>query len=96
MSLSQQHAALVADFLARGGSIRKLGTPAPAVANDVLRYLQEEKVDVRALVEPGEPVSKYIYKDRVITEAQLVKIANRRRTRHRLLPFKLTSGSNDF
>jgi len=93
MSLSQQHADLVADFLARGGRIRKLGTPAPTFAEEVLRYLQEGRVDVRALVEPGKPVSTYIYKQRVITEKQLVAIANRRRARRRLLPFELTSGS---
>ena len=95
MSLTQRQSALVAEFLAKGGTIRKVDTPAPAIAEDVLRYLQEGKVDVRAVVEPGALGPKYIYKDRVITEKQLVMLANRRRKRRRQLPFKLISGSTD-
>ena len=89
MPLRHQYTELVADFLARGGAIRKCPTPEPTVAADVLEYLQDHDVDVYAVFEPGEPVSNYVYQGRVISEKQLIKKANRHRSRRRLPPFEL-------
>jgi hypothetical protein len=87
----QVHTQLVADFIARGGVIHRLAESKPTVAEDVLTYLRAQNVDVHAVVEPGERVSKYLFKDRIITLKQLVAIANRRRSRRRLPPFELPS-----
>jgi hypothetical protein len=88
MSLRQQTAAMVADFLARGGTIRRLPPPKPTVAADVLQYLQERNVDVQLVSEPGAE-SGYVYKGQVINLKTLVAIANRHRSRRHLPPFQL-------
>ena len=81
---------LVADFLARGGIIRKVPPPDPTVAEDVLRYLQERKVDVQRVKGCGEAELSYVYKSRVINLKMLTVIANRHRGRRYLPPFELT------
>ena len=88
MSLRQQTAAMVADYLARGGRIRRLPPPKPTVAADVLQYLQERNVDVQPVPTPGGE-SSYVYKGQVINLKTLVAIANRHRSRRHLPPFQL-------
>jgi hypothetical protein len=91
MNLRQQHEVLVADFLARGGKITKLPPARPTVASDVLRYLQDRKVDVHPVTDEGGAETKYVYKGGVISLKTLVAIANRHRSRRRLPPFQLTA-----
>ena len=90
MTLRTQHETLIADFLARGGTIRKIPPPKPTVAADVLQYLQTRNVDVQAVPRPGEPESSYLYKGQVINLKTLVAIANRHRSRCHLPPFQLS------
>ena len=89
MSLRTHHETLVADFLARGGVIRRVPPPKPTVAADVLQYLQERNVDVRAVPERGETETSYVYKGQVINLKTLLAVANRHRSRRHLPPFQL-------
>ena len=94
MGLRQDHAALIADYLAKGGTIRKVPPPEPITPSDVLKYLQENDVDVRA--EPGRDGSgpHYTYKGKAIPLKALVELANRHRIKRRLPPFQLPSNMN--
>lgn len=89
MSLRPQHETLVADFLARGGTIRRFPPPKPTVAADVLQYLQVRNVEVHAVPGRGEAESSYVYKGQIINLKTLVAIANRHRSRRHLPPFQL-------
>lgn len=91
MTLRAQHESLVLDFLARGGTIRKIPPPKPTVAADVLQYLQERNVAVEVIPQSEGSETAYLYRDRVIHLKTLVAIANRHRSRRRLPPFQLTS-----
>lgn len=90
MTLRTQHETLIADFLARGGTIRKIPPPMPTVAADVVRYLQMRNVDVQAVEKSGETESSYLYKGQIINLKTLVAIANRHRSRRHLPPFQLS------
>jgi hypothetical protein len=90
MSLQPHHQTLVADFLARGGMVRKVPSPKPTVAADVLQYLQARNVDVQVAPERGETASSYVYKGQLINLKTLVAIANRHRSRRHLPPFQLS------
>lgn len=94
MNLRHQHAALVADFLAKGGAIHKLPPARSTVASDVLQYLQDHNVDVQHLTVQGSAESKYVYKGEIITLKRLLTIANRHRNRRRLAPFQMASTLN--
>jgi len=89
MTLRRQTAAMVADFLARGGTIRRVPPPKPIVAGDVLQYLQERNVDVQAVSDPNAATTTYVYKGQLINLKTLLAIANRHRSRRRLPPFQL-------
>lgn len=89
MGLRTQHETLVADFLARGGVIRRLPPPKPTLAADVLEYLQVRNVDVQTVPGHGETEASYVYKGQVINLKTLVAIANRHRSRRHLPPFQL-------
>ena len=90
MNLRTRHETLIADFLARGGTIRKIPPPKPTVAADVLEYLQSRNVDVQAIARPGESEASYLHKGQVVTLKTLVAIANRHRSRRHLPPFQLS------
>jgi hypothetical protein len=90
MTLRQQTAAMVADFLARGGTIQRVPPPKPTVADDVVQYLQERNVDVQPVPDPTGPTANYVYKGQLINLKTLVAIANRHRSRRRLPPFQLS------
>jgi hypothetical protein len=91
MSVRPQHETLIADYLARGGTIRRIPPPKPTVAADVLQYLQDRNVDVRPVPGRTEAESSYLYKGQVIDLKALVAIANRHRSRRHLPPFQLTA-----
>jgi hypothetical protein len=90
MSVRPQHEALIADYLARGGTIRRIPPPTPTVAADVLQYLQDRNVDVQTVQGRADMDSTYVYKGQVIDLKTLVAIANRHRSRRHLPPFQLT------
>jgi len=90
MTLRQQTAAMVADFLARGGTIQRVPPPKPTVADDVVQYLQERNVEVQPVPDPSGSTTNYVYKGQLINLKTLVAIANRHRSRRRLPPFQLS------
>ena len=94
MNLRHHHAALVADFLAKGGAIHKLPPARPTDASDILQYLQDHDVDVQPLTDEGSTEPKYVYKGETITLKRLLAIANRHRSRRRLPPFQMASSLN--
>ena len=88
MNLRQQTAAMVAEYLTRGGRIHRMPSAKPPVAADVLEYLQGRNIDVQSLPsEGGDP--SYAYKGQVINLKTLIAIANRHRSRRRLPPFQV-------
>lgn len=87
MNLRQQTAAMVADYLARGGRIQRVPPPKPPVAADVLEYLQGRNIDVQPMPSEGGEAN-YVYKGQVINLKTLIAIANRHRSRRRLPPFQ--------
>ena len=91
MGLRQQHAALIADYLEKGGTIRKLPPPNPPTASDVLQYLQENNVEVRAAPPNDRAEPHFVYKRKVISFKALVELANRHRAKRRLPPFQIAS-----
>jgi hypothetical protein len=80
---------MVADFLAHGGTIKRVPPPKPTVAADVLQYLQERNIDVQPVLDPAGATTNYVYKGQIINLKSLVAIANRHRSRRRLPPFQL-------
>lgn len=90
MTLRQQAATMVADFLARGGTIQRVPAPQPTIADDVVQYLQECNIDVQPVPDPSGATTSYVYKGQLINLKTLVAIANRHRSRRRLPPFQLT------
>ena len=89
MTIRQQTAAMVADFLSRGGTIQRVPPPEPTVAEDVVQYLQERNVEVQPVPDPAGGTTNYVYKGQLINLKTLVAIANRHRSRRRLPPFQL-------
>jgi hypothetical protein len=90
MTLRQQAATMVADFLARGGTIQRVPAPKPTVAEDVVQYLQERNIEVQPVPDPTGTATNYVYKGQLINLKTLVAIANRHRSRRRLPPFQLS------
>ena len=85
-----QQQELVADYFARGGTVRRLPTPEPIEASEVLQYLHDCSFDVYAAPRgQGEP--KYVCQGAVVTQQELVSIANEHRNTRGLPPFQLTS-----
>lgn len=89
MTVRRQTAEMVADFLARGGTIQRVPPPRPTVAADVVQYLQERNVDVQPVIDPNGGNTTYVYKGQLINLKTLLAIANRHRSRRRLPPFQL-------
>jgi hypothetical protein len=89
MTLRRQTAAMVEDFLARGGTIQRMPEPKPTVADDVVQYLQECNIDVQPVPDSSGATTNYVYKGQLINLKTLVAIANRHRSRRRLPPFQL-------
>ena len=89
MTLRQQTAAMVADYLARGGTIQRVPPPKPTVADDVVQYLQERNIEVQPVPDATGATTNYVYKGQLINLKTLLAIANRHRSRRRLPPFQL-------
>jgi hypothetical protein len=89
----QQQAALVADYLARGGEIRRLPTPEPTAADDVFEYLRECGFDV-SRARGKMAGTQYICNGRAVPLEELVSIANNHRETRRLPPFQLVYRMN--
>ena len=91
--LNGQQENLVLDFLARGGTIRRLPTPEPTTISSVLEYLRGcNFVVYRAPRGEGQP--KYVYQSMVVTEERLVAIANELRATKYLPPFQVVPQFN--
>ena len=83
----EEQAALVADYFARGGTVKRLPQPDPLGASKVVGYLQDCNFDVQVTTKDGQ--TRYVYKNAVVSLKRLVAIANRSRARRRLLPFQI-------
>ena len=83
----EQQAALVADYFARGGTVKRLPQPDPFGASKVVEFLQDCNFDVQVTTKDGQ--TQYVYKNAVVSLKRLVAIANRSRARRRLLPFQI-------
>jgi hypothetical protein len=79
---------MVADFLAHGGTIKKMPEARPHTVADVLQYLVEQDVQVE-VVNRGESRRVYVYRGKPASLERLVLIANRHRRRRNLPPFDL-------
>jgi hypothetical protein len=90
----EQQAALVADYLARGGEIHHIPPPKPTVASDVLNFLQSMHVDVHSVSDAGGDANHYRHKGKRISLKELVELANRRRRKRKLPPFQLDNYSH--
>ena len=87
----RQHAqAIVADYLARGGTIHRLPEARPPCVADVIEYLREHDVDVAVNPDRGGRCA-YLLRGEPISLERLVRVANRHRRRANLLPFDLAA-----
>ena len=84
----EQQRSLVSEYLARGGTIHQLPTPAPTEPIDVLDYLEECGFTVYAAPR-GEGEPKYVFQGQVMTLQSLVSLANEHRAKRDLSPFQL-------
>ena len=81
---------LVLDFLARGGTIRRLPTPEPTTISSVLEYLRG--CDFVVYPAPrGEGQPKYVCQSMVVTEEKLMALTNEHRMANQLPPFQIVS-----
>jgi len=88
VNLRHEAQAMVADFLAHGGTIKKMPEAKPHTIADVLHYLFEQNVHVE-VVNRGDSRRAYVFRGKPATLDRLVLIANRHRRRHNLPPFDL-------
>jgi hypothetical protein len=83
--------ALVCEYLAGGGRIRKIPGAISATPDEVLRYLKAQKVDITvARAKHANAETKYLHGVEVINSKDLVQLANVHRRKQRLPPFELT------
>jgi len=84
VTLRDEHAALVTEFLNRGGTIRRIPTPEPIEVSEVLIYLRKSGFHVGLV--PGRLGFgvRFVYKDQIISQERLVELANRHRSTHGL------------
>ena len=86
--MSREQQELVADYIARGGTVRRLPTPEPTDVQEVIDYMQDCRFDVYPAPR-GAGQRKYVLQGEVVTLARLVLIANEHRAKRRLPPFQL-------
>ena len=90
MSLQNKGCDLVADFLARGGRIRRLPDPEPATFSVVLEYLRSQNITVERVGDGMDPrTRKYICLGKRVDAKKLVSIANALRLDKGFPPFQL-------
>lgn len=83
--------AMVCEYLAAGGRIRKLPGAISATRDEVLRYLKAQKVYISpARRKNAKTETKYSHGVDTISSNDLVQLANVHRRKQRLLPFELT------
>jgi hypothetical protein len=80
---------MVAEYLARGGIVRKLPEARPHTADDVVRYLREQDVAVE-MKDTGGKRPEYALRGEPISFERLLNVANRHRRRHNFTPFEVT------
>jgi len=86
---AQRLEALVSDYLASGGQIRKLPDALDATPSDVIRYLNRHKFKIERARANGS--EKYSRDGATITLQALVQLANTHRMKQRLPPFDVQS-----
>ena len=91
--LKNQQTNLVLDFIARGGTIRRLPTPEPTTISKVLEYLRGGNVVVYPAPR-GAGERKYVCQTMVVTVEKLLEIANEQRAAAHLPPFQVVPKLN--
>jgi hypothetical protein len=81
--------ALVCEYLANGGRIRRIPDPLPVGPAEVLEYLGSRDVTIEIVPrkDANSPV-KYRHKGQLLSWRALVQLANGHRRRQRLAPFE--------
>ena len=84
----EQQDDLIADYIARGGTVRRLATPEPTTVSDILDYLRDCDLEVRT-ARGHAAGDRYIFQNKVVTLWELVSIANEHRAKRKLPPFQV-------
>ena len=72
----EEQTALVAEYISRGGSVRRIPPPNAVIAADVLTYLRTWNIEVQTRTDEEGNVTGYIYKGDVVSLKTLVSLAN--------------------
>jgi hypothetical protein len=83
----EEQTALVADYISRGGSVRRIPPPNAMIAADVLTYLRTWNIEVQTRTDEDGKVTGYIYKGEVVSLKTLVTLANDHRMKRHLPRF---------
>jgi hypothetical protein len=90
MNSREKDGALVADFLARGGHIRKVPDAVRVSLGRVVAYLRAQNVSVERISASGPPtIRKFLCDGQRVSEQTLVSIANGLRSEQGLPQFQL-------
>jgi hypothetical protein len=80
--------ALVCEYLAGGGRVRKMPDATSVRPAQVLQYLKEQNVDITlARAKNSYNETQYRHRGEIVSWAALVELANRHRRQQRLPPF---------
>jgi hypothetical protein len=80
--------ALVCEYLAGGGRVRKMPDVTSVRPAQVLQYLKTQNIDITlARAKNANTESKYRHRGQIISWEALVDLANRHRRKQRLPPF---------
>jgi hypothetical protein len=83
----EEQTALVAEYISRGGSVRRIPPPNAMIAADVLTYLRTWNIEVQTRTDEEGKVTGYIYKGEVVSLKTLVTLANDHRMKRHLPRF---------
>ena len=89
MDARQECESLIADFLSRGGRIRKLPDAQPRSINEVIEYLETSGLPIEVVRSKNGVRSHYVCREREMNADQLVSFANAHRKRRRLAPLQV-------
>jgi hypothetical protein len=77
---------MVAEYMARGGTIKRMPEAEPHTIADVLNYLKGKYVEIVSACR-GEATPSYLLRGKPISPQRLIGLANRYRRRNHQPPF---------
>ena len=83
---------MVAEYMARGGTIKKMPEAEPHTLADVMSYLQGKNVEIVSAAR-GETSPSYLLRGKPISAQRLIGLANRYRRRNHQPPFEVAIAS---